>query len=131
MPELVNDDSTPGRHQQVHRVLVVDDEDGIRRSLVRVLALNGFETRDASDGLSAWGLALSQRFDLVVTDLRMPGLDGMELATRVIQANPRTRILIISAYPPIGMPPYPFMQKPFSMVDFLTTVAQLFLPHSK
>jgi DNA-binding NtrC family response regulator len=114
---------------QVRRVLVVDDEDTIRRSLVRTLSINGFETRDAGDGMTAWALALSQRFDLLVTDLRMPGLDGMELAARVTQAHPSTKVLVVSAYPPIGMPPYPFMHKPFSMEEFLVSVGRLFAPN--
>ena len=113
--------------QKVRRVLVVDDEDTIRRVLVRTLVINGFETRDAAEGITAWGLALSQRFDLLVTDLRMPGLDGLELAKRITQVHAGTRVLIISAYPPIGMPSFPFMHKPFSMTDFMTTVAQLFV----
>lgn len=113
---------TPAR-----RVLVVDDEEVIRRALVHTLVINGFETRDAAEGLTAWALALSQRFDLLVTDLRMPGIDGLELAARVTQAHPGTKVLIVTAYQPVGMPQHPVLMKPFSMEDFLTTVAQLFL----
>ena len=126
---MADESMTPPAPQPVRRVLVVDDEDVIRRALVRVLAINGFETRDAADGMTAWGLALSQRFDLLVTDLRMPGLDGMELATRVTQAHPSTRVLIISAYAPIGLSPYLFMPKPFSLEEFMAAVARLFAPH--
>ena len=123
---MAHDEKGPAA-QTVRRVLVVDDEDTIRRVLVRTLVINGFETRDAADGITAWGLALSQRFDLLVTDLRMPGLDGLELAKRVTQVYAGTKVLLISAYQPIGMPTFAFLQKPFSMTDFMTTVAQLFV----
>ena len=110
----------------MRRVLVVDDEEPVRRALVRSLAINGFDTREAADGMSAWGLAMSQRFDLLITDIRMPGLDGLELVERVRQFTPTIAILLISAYLPIGFPPdYPFLQKPFATEDFLAAVRQL------
>ena len=112
----------------VRRVLVVDDEEPIRRALIRTLAINGFETREAADGLSAWGLSMSQHFDLLVTDIRMPGLDGMELVNRVTQFNPAIKILLISAYLPIGFPsPHMFMRKPFTQEEFMASV-RLVLP---
>ncbi len=108
------------------RVLVVDDEESVRRALVRSLATNGFETREAADGQSAWELAASQRFDLIVTDIRIPGFDGLELAERIKQLNPAIAIILISAYLPIGIPPaYRFLLKPFPMEILLAAVREL------
>jgi CheY-like chemotaxis protein len=80
-------------------VLVVDDEEAVRAVLVRSLASDGFEVRQAEDGLSALtALEASSAVDLVVTDLVMPGLDGHELGRRIAARWPALRVLFVSGY---------------------------------
>ena len=62
-----------------HRILVVDDEDNLRDVLVEVLKRDGHEVDSALDGDEGLRRAEAHRYDLVVTDLRMPNLEGPEL----------------------------------------------------
>lgn len=65
------------------RVLVVEDDPQIRQLLVRVLELENLETESASNGLEGWQRLHEAPVDLVISDLVMPHLDGLELARRV------------------------------------------------
>src|ERR1043166_3991761 len=80
------------------RILVVDDEDGIRSFLSEALELDGHAVVQAADGESAWERLTLQGFDLLLTDLRMPRLDGLELVRRVRQHNPDIEIIVLTAH---------------------------------
>ena len=61
-----------------HEILIVDDDDALRRALSRTLRARGYDIDEASDAREAWG-AIARRFpDIVVTDIMMPGGDGVE-----------------------------------------------------
>lgn len=82
-------------------VLVVDDEVSIRFALRRYLKTHGFEV-DASEELEeAQALLTCRRYDLVIGDLRltdMGGVEGLELVSSARRANPETKIILLSAY---------------------------------
>ena len=81
------------------RILVVDDEEPIRRFVERALRDAGYVTITASDGVEA--LAIAQKegpFDLVVTDLMMPGMTGDELARRLRQDEPTLKVLYLTGH---------------------------------
>lgn len=61
------------------RILVVEDDDSVRRTLVDILELNGYEALVAEDGVEGLGLARSEEPNLIITDIAMPGLSGFEL----------------------------------------------------
>jgi PAS domain S-box-containing protein len=111
-------------------VLVVDDDAAVRTAAARVLARRAYTVLEAGDGLEALGLA--ERHDgpihLLVTDVRMPGMDGRELARRFRLARPESRVLLMSGYedpaeaappPDAADDPSPVLQKPFTL-DALT-----------
>jgi signal transduction histidine kinase len=79
-------------------VLLVEDEASVRRFLCSVLAAAGYRMRVASNGAEALAVLLEEPADLVVTDMVMPRMGGKELATRVRQSYPGTKLLIISGY---------------------------------
>jgi DNA-binding response OmpR family regulator len=81
-------------------VLIADDESPIRDFVGEVLIAAGFDVRFATDGLDALDQALSERPDLVLTDFRMPRLDGLGLATRLRESDQSLPILMMSATPP-------------------------------
>ena len=62
------------------RVLVVDDSLSVRELERKLLAARGYETDTAANGTDAWNLVHTRAYDLVVTDVDMPGMDGVELA---------------------------------------------------
>ncbi len=83
------------------RILLVEDEEGVRVSLARILERNGFAVTTAADGadaLRAWDSA-PQPFDLVITDVRMPGMSGGELIRRLRERDAKVRVVAISGYP--------------------------------
>jgi DNA-binding NarL/FixJ family response regulator len=82
------------------RVLVVDDQTLVREGLVTLLRLNpGLEVVGASaDGDDALRLAQSTRPDIVLMDLRMPRIDGVEATRRIVQALPETRVIVLTTY---------------------------------
>ena len=81
-----------------HRILIVDDEANHRRSLSISLRMEGYEVVEAADGEHALSTIASQPVDVVVCDLMMPRVDGLELARRLRFAYPRTRVILMSAY---------------------------------
>ncbi len=80
-------------------VLLVEDEDPIRRLLVKLLEREGgFRVRSVADGDEALRLLEADRFDLVFTDLALPGADGMAIAQRVERLASGTRVVLMSGY---------------------------------
>lgn len=84
----------------LRRILIVDDEEYVVLTLQEGLKkLPNCEVVVATSGKQALGLFEQQPFDLLITDYKMPGMDGMMLAARVRQLYPRTAIIVITAYP--------------------------------
>ena len=81
-----------------NRLLVVDDEDLFRNSLVKLLTMEGYSVLSASDGNEALGLIKENKFQLVITDLKMPGMNGMELIQEIQKLSPDTKVVIITAH---------------------------------
>lgn len=80
------------------RVLVAEDEAPVREFVVRALQHAGHEVAAAADGLEALELLHAARYDLLVTDIRMPGLDGIALALKVGKDWPQTAVVLTSGY---------------------------------
>jgi len=80
------------------KVLVVDDDPVIGRSFDRVLSENGYEVSTASDGPQALARISRGDYDVVFTDIKMPGMDGLELAERIRKTRPWVPVVIITGY---------------------------------
>jgi len=80
-----------------NKVLVVDDEPGVRTSLVRALGLEGFGVAEASDGEQALEEVAERAYDVLVLDISMPGLDGLEVCRRLRRGGERVAILMLTA----------------------------------
>lgn len=83
------------------KVLIVDDEEIVCRSYVRSLAGARCNVQVAWNGEEALYALEQQRFDLVLLDLRMPGMDGMAVLKTIKQTWPETQVVIITGYPNI------------------------------
>jgi two-component system cell cycle sensor histidine kinase/response regulator CckA len=115
-------------------VLVVEDEDAVRRITARILTQEGFHVLEACDGEEA--LALLEKLGphavwLVVSDIVMPRVTGNELAEIIGQKWPAIQVLLLSALAgPRGDFPVSFLQKPFTP-DSLVAAARALLPSPK
>ncbi|HEX9033923.1 MAG TPA: response regulator transcription factor [Streptosporangiaceae bacterium] len=79
------------------RILIAEDEPRIVRFLVKGLQAQGYATTCAEDGLQALDLALSGEFDLMLLDLGLPGLDGLEALARLRRAPVRLPVIVLTA----------------------------------
>ena len=80
------------------RILLIDDDEGLRESLTLVLAAEGYEVTGASDGNAALAKVEACTYDVILCDLRMPGVDGMDLLPRLRELLPQAPIVMMSAF---------------------------------
>lgn len=78
------------------RILAVDDDDLIRRALVRILEGGGHDVEEARNGQEAWTMQQDRPYDLVLTDLFMPDVDGIEFLNLLGETDASTRVIAIS-----------------------------------
>ena len=107
-------------------ILIVDDEDYIRQ--IFVSALSEFNIVDASHGTDAIELARQQPPDLLVTDVRMPDMDGLELIDEIRQLYPGLPTLVISGSlesSPKTSAEFEFMRKPVRLAELVAKVKEL------
>ncbi|PZR11403.1 MAG: hypothetical protein DI536_17395 [Archangium gephyra] len=104
----------------LRNVLIADDEASIRHVLTLVLAENGYEVRAVSDGEEALKELAARPYDVVLSDVRMPKLDGIQLLEKAMALNPELTFLVMSAYgskdlalEAVARGAYDFIQKPF------------------
>lgn len=83
------------------RVLVVDDEEVVRLGYRRVLSADGFCVVAVPDGREALELMADKRFDVVLLDLRMPGMDGLEVLQAIKGRWPESEVVVVTGYPSI------------------------------
>ena len=82
----------------VKKVLVVDDEQNSREGLSKILTKEGYKVHIAEDGEKALHEAGNYKFDLIITDLRMPDMDGIEVLKKVREKNKDIGVVIVTAY---------------------------------
>ena len=81
------------------RILVVDDEPVVVKSCERILTPEGYAVESASNGNEAIGKLGKDSFDLVITDLKMPDIDGIELIRWIRNSRPDTGVVVITGFP--------------------------------
>ncbi len=82
------------------RILIVDDEETLTFSLYQsfIISKENYEVVTASTGTEAWEKFSENPFDLVLTDITMPGISGIELLKRIKEHRPQTHVVIMTAY---------------------------------
>lgn len=80
------------------RILITEDEDSLRSFVARALRLDGHETDEAADGAEGLEKLAEGAYDLLLSDIRMPVMDGIELAHRASSDFPEMKILLMTGY---------------------------------
>ena len=80
------------------RILIIDDEDLFREDLASLLRQEGYSCQTAADGETGLRLAEAEEFDVVLCDLVMPGISGLEVVDRLSTYCPGTSVLVVTAY---------------------------------
>jgi DNA-binding NtrC family response regulator len=80
------------------KVLLVDDEVEFTASMRKVLVRRGFEVEVADDGLSALPMMTQKRFDVVVLDIKMPGMDGIAVLGEIKRRYPATQVIMLTGH---------------------------------
>ena len=113
------------------RVLVVDDEASIRELLTRTLALTEYEVEAVADGPLGLARLRLAAYDLLIADLRMPGMDGLTLIREARRLQPTLRVIIITGYSTessaieaVNLGVVGYLVKPFRVPQVLSAVAR-------
>lgn len=119
------------------RILIVDDEADIRQVVTLVLQEAGYAVNTAESTESARILLKNEHYDAVVTDVKMPGEDGISLLSLVHQEYPETPVVLMTAYAQLQMAidaikkgAFDFIQKPFNL-DYFKNVVDKAVNYSK
>lgn len=116
-------------HKSDIRVLVVDDDDIVREVIATLLNGEGYGVVTARDGLEALTALKGEPVHLVITDLRMPGVDGIEVLRESVRLDPDRPVIILTAYGTLDIAlrairegAYDYMTKPFKMEEMIIRV---------
>jgi DNA-binding NtrC family response regulator len=119
-----------------HSILLVEDELSMRLGMQHALAQAGYEVVASGDAEGARALLQRRSVDLVITDLRLPGMDGMHVLEIVNEFYPGTGVILITAFPEVELAvqaikagAYDFLCKPFPRAGLLIAVERFFRFH--
>lgn len=121
------DNNAPSR-----RILLAEDEEAMRTYLARALENAGYEVASVDRGTAALPLLESQQYDLLLSDIVMPEMDGIELAQRCNEVSPHTRVMFITGFAAVSLkasrdqPQAKVLSKPFHLRDLVLEVERTF-----
>src|SRR6185295_17051189 len=108
------------------RILLIEDDAGLAANLCDVLAEEGFEVTECARGDDGLRHATGGEFEVVLTDLRLPGLGGLELVRQLHESQPRLPVVLMTAHGTVEtaieatkLGAYDYLQKPFEMPELL------------
>ncbi len=121
------------------RILVVDDEEGLRDFVAEALEDDGHSAQKAADGMEAAALLTKRAFDLMITDLRMPGqMDGISLLRRAKEEQPDMEVIVLTAFGSVEtaveamrLGAFDYLQKPIGSLAELRILASRALEHRR
>jgi DNA-binding NtrC family response regulator len=120
------------------KILVIDDEDIVRISCRRTLIPEGYELSMATNGEEGLRMFEKDSFDLVLTDLKMPNMDGIEVLANIKKNWPSTDVVIVTGYQTvetavkaIKLGAFDYIEKPFTPDALIATVSNVFRSRNK
>ncbi|MEM7689998.1 MAG: response regulator [Pseudomonadota bacterium] len=114
------------------RILLAEDEEAMRAYLARALSNAGYRVESVDRGTDAIPLLETEDFDLLLSDIVMPEMDGIELAQRCAEISPRTKVMFITGFAAVSLrasreqPTAKVLSKPFHLRDLVLEVERVF-----
>lgn len=114
------------------RILLAEDEEAMRAYLARALENAGYDVVAVDRGTAALPLLEREHFDLLLSDIVMPEMDGIELAQRCSEISPRTKVMFITGFAAVSLrasretPQARVLSKPFHLRDLVLEVQRVF-----
>lgn len=103
------------------KILVLDDEEIVRVSCKKCLTPEGYDVDVAANGVEGLAMTENSRYDVILTDLKMPDMDGMEFLVKVKERHPDTKVIMITGYSTVEhavkamrMGAFNYIEKPFT-----------------
>jgi len=119
----------PIQNKEDIRILVIDDEAGVRKMLSHELKMQGFQVKTASDGLEAMEMIKNEKFNLAISDVKMPKMDGVATLEGIKKIDPDLEVIMATGYGTIETAvsamkkgAYDFVQKPFNLDEIFTLI---------
>ncbi|MGH1349821.1 MAG: cell cycle two-component system response regulator CpdR [Methyloligellaceae bacterium] len=117
---------------KVHRILLAEDDESMRRFLVKALERAGYEVVSFGNGVEAYRRLKEEPFTLLLTDIVMPEMDGIELARRAAELDPDLRIMFITGFAAVALnsedkttKDAKVLSKPFHLKDLVDEVERM------
>ena len=114
------------------RILLAEDDNDMRRFLVRALEQAGYQVASFDNGLAAYNRLREEPFELLLTDIVMPEMDGIELARRATELDPDIKVMFITGFAAVALNPdseapkdAKILSKPFHLKDLVHEVEKL------
>ena len=114
------------------RILLAEDDEDMRRFLVRALEKAGYDVMDYDNGASAYERLREDPFSLLLTDIVMPEMDGIELARRATEIDPDLKVMFITGFAAVALNPdskapkdAKVLSKPFHLKDLVNEVEKM------
>ena len=116
------------------RILLAEDDNDMRRFLVRAREQAGYKVASFDNGLSAYNRLREEPFELLLTDIVMPEMDGIELARRATELDPEIKVMFITGFAAVALNPdsdaprdAKILSKPFHLKDLVNEVQKLLI----
>jgi two-component system cell cycle response regulator CpdR len=114
------------------KILLAEDDNDMRRFLVKALQNAGYAVASFDNGLSAYNRLREEPFELLLTDIVMPEMDGIELARRATELDPEIKVMFITGFAAVALNPdnsapkdARILSKPFHLRDLVNEVERL------
>ena len=123
----------PAKGSEMIRILLAEDDDSMRVYLARALERTGYHVVSVDNGVAALPLLESEPFDLLLTDIVMPEMDGIELAQKAAEIAPDIRVMFITGFAAVALkagrktPDAKVLSKPFHLRDLVAEVERMFM----